>query len=151
MKGVFGTWKDLTDNVNVLATNLTVQLRDGRTGALITPSNLLFRVDHHDAIHNEWVKIGDNGTMTVTLPDDAKELSFQATYEEGMDTYINCDVAKQSDKERVVWYPIDLIVKSGVVTPNECSKTEYTAKPGEFIFFVRKRSAMDRLHNTDAQ
>ena len=28
VKGVFGTWKDLTDNVNVLASNLTVQLRD---------------------------------------------------------------------------------------------------------------------------
>ncbi len=28
VKGVFGTWKDLTDNVNGLAANLTVQLRD---------------------------------------------------------------------------------------------------------------------------
>ncbi len=28
VKGVFGTWKDLTDNVNGLASNLTVQLRD---------------------------------------------------------------------------------------------------------------------------
>ncbi len=28
VKGVSGTWKDLTDNVNVLASNLTVQLRD---------------------------------------------------------------------------------------------------------------------------
>jgi signal transduction histidine kinase/HAMP domain-containing protein/ActR/RegA family two-component response regulator len=28
VKGVYGTWKDLTDNVNVLASNLTVQLRD---------------------------------------------------------------------------------------------------------------------------
>jgi HAMP domain-containing protein len=28
VKGVSGTWKDLTDNVNVLAGNLTVQLRD---------------------------------------------------------------------------------------------------------------------------
>jgi HAMP domain-containing protein len=28
VKGVYGTWKDLTDNVNLLATNLTVQLRD---------------------------------------------------------------------------------------------------------------------------
>ena len=27
VKGVYGTWKDLTDNVNVLASNLTVQLR----------------------------------------------------------------------------------------------------------------------------
>src|SRR5256884_2634150 len=28
VKGVAGTWKDLTDNVNFMATNLTVQLRD---------------------------------------------------------------------------------------------------------------------------
>jgi HAMP domain-containing protein/signal transduction histidine kinase/ActR/RegA family two-component response regulator len=28
VKGVYGTWKDLTDNVNGLAANLTVQLRD---------------------------------------------------------------------------------------------------------------------------
>src|SRR6516162_1919200 len=28
VKGVLGTWKDLTDNVNGLASNLTVQLRD---------------------------------------------------------------------------------------------------------------------------
>src|SRR5207249_3706783 len=28
VKGVAGTWKDLTDNVNVMAGNLTVQLRD---------------------------------------------------------------------------------------------------------------------------
>src|SRR4029078_4491062 len=28
VKGVAGTWKDLTDNVNTMASNLTVQLRD---------------------------------------------------------------------------------------------------------------------------
>src|SRR5207237_5935895 len=28
IKGVAGTWKDLTDNVNLMASNLTVQLRD---------------------------------------------------------------------------------------------------------------------------
>ena len=28
MKGVSGTWKDLTDNVNVMASNLTAQVRD---------------------------------------------------------------------------------------------------------------------------
>jgi hypothetical protein len=130
---------------------ITVELRDGKTGLPITPSNLLLRVDHHDAIHTEWVKIGDTGGITVTVPDDAKEISLQATYGEGMDTYINCDVARQSDKERLVWYPIDVIMKTGAVTPNECSKTEYTAKPGEFVFFVRKRSAIDRLHNEEEQ
>src|SRR3989440_2658016 len=28
VKGVAGTWKDLTDNVNLMASNLTVQVRD---------------------------------------------------------------------------------------------------------------------------
>jgi len=28
VKGVAGTWKDLTDKVNLMASNLTVQLRD---------------------------------------------------------------------------------------------------------------------------
>jgi HAMP domain-containing protein len=28
VKGVAGVWKDLTDNVNFMASNLTVQLRD---------------------------------------------------------------------------------------------------------------------------
>src|SRR5438132_2284525 len=28
VKGVAGTWKDLTDNANAMASNLTVQLRD---------------------------------------------------------------------------------------------------------------------------
>jgi hypothetical protein len=130
---------------------ITVQLRDGRTGAPITPSNLLLRVDRHDTLHIEWVKIGDNGTITVTVPGDAKEFSLQATYGDGMETYINCDVAKQNDKERLVWYSIDLIEKSGEAAPNECGKTQYKTKPGEFIYFVRKRSAFDRLHNADAQ
>jgi hypothetical protein len=130
---------------------ITVRLRDGKTGMTITPSNFLLRVDHHETVHNEWVKIGDDGMVTITVPDDAKELSLQATYDEGMSTYINCDIARQSDKERVIWYPIDLIMKSGVAAPNECSKTEYPVKPGEFVFFVRKRSALDRMHNPDSQ
>jgi hypothetical protein len=130
---------------------ITVFLRDGRTGMPVTPSNFLLRIDHNETIHNEWVTIADDGTVTLAIPDDAKELSLQATYSQGMETYINCDAAKQSNKEREIWYPIDLIMKSGVVAPNECSKTEYPVKPGQFVFFVRKRGALDRLHNLDGQ
>jgi hypothetical protein len=129
-------------------TTISVQLRDGKTGKRITPSNFLLRVDHHETIRNEWVKINDDGTVSVTVPDDAKEISLQATYGSGMDYYVNCDAAKLSDKEREIWYPIDVIMKAGVVAPNECGRTDYTAKkPGEFIFFVRKRNALDPLHD----
>jgi hypothetical protein len=127
--------------------NFSVVLRDGRTGKLITPSNFLLRVDHHDTVRNEWVKINDDGTVIVTIPGDVKEISLQATYSSGMDYYVDCDAAKQTDKERTIWYPVDQIMTTGIVAPNECSKTDYPTQPGEFVFFVRKRSALDPLHN----
>jgi hypothetical protein len=130
---------------------ISVILRDGKTGKRITPSNFLLRVDHFETVQSEWVKIYDNGSVFVRVPLEAKEISLQATYESGMDTYINCDAAKQSDPEREIWYPIDVIMKAGVVAPNECSKTDYTAKPGEFVFFVRKRGVLDHIRNPDAQ
>ena len=117
-----------------------IRLLDGKTGQPVAASNFLVRVDHHSTQHNEWVHIQDDGTVTVALPADAKELAVKATYDMGMSIYINCDAARESDKERDIWYSVADILKTGVVAPNECSKTEYTAKAGEFIFFVRKRN-----------
>lgn len=122
-----------------------IRLLDGKTGKPVDASNFLVKVDHHDTVHNEWVHISDDGSVTVTLPADAQQIAVKATYDMGMDTYINCDAAKQKDKERDIWYPIPVIMKSGAVAPNECSKTEYTANPGEFVFFVRKRDWRDGL------
>ena len=123
---------------------ISIRLLDGKTGLPVKASNFLPKVDHHDTEHSEWVHMNDDGTVIVTLPADAKELSLKATYNGSMDTFINCDAAKESDRERDIWYPISDIVKSGMVAPNECSKTNYTAKPGEFVFFVRKRDWRDK-------
>ena len=127
------------------ATTISIRLLDGRTGLPVKASNFLVRVDHNETPHGEWVKIGDDGAVTVTLPADAKEISVKATYDMGMDTYVNCDAAKENDKERNIWYSIAKIVSAGVVAPDECAKTAFTARPGEFIFFVRKRSWYDNL------
>ena len=115
-----------------------IRLLDGKTGLPVKASNYLVRIDHHDTAHNEWVHINDDGAVIVTLPPDAREIAVKATYDMSTETYINCEVAKESDKQRDIWYPIAQILKSGVVAPNECSQTHYTAKPGEFVFFVRK-------------
>jgi hypothetical protein len=123
---------------------ISIRLLDGKTGLPVKASNFLVRIDHHDTIHSEWVKINDDGSVIVTLPADAKEISVKATYDMSMATYINCDAAKQTDKERNLWYPVSIILKAGVVAPNECGKTDFLAKPGEFIFFVRKRDWRDR-------
>ncbi|MGO8759284.1 MAG: hypothetical protein ACLQG3_14290 [Terracidiphilus sp.] len=126
------------------ANTVSVQVRDAKTGLPVKASNFLVLVDRRDTVHNEWVKIDDDGTVLVTLPADAKEFSIKATYEMGMSTYINCDAAKETDKERNIWYPVSLILHNGIVAPNECGKTDFEAKPGEFIFFVRKRDWHDR-------
>jgi hypothetical protein len=119
---------------------ITVQIRllDGKTGLPVKASNYLVRIDHHDTAHSEWVKMNDDGTVIVTLPSDAREIAVKATYDMSTETYINCEISKESDKQRDIWYPIAQVLQSGVVAPNECSQTHYTAKPGEFVFFVRK-------------
>lgn len=131
-------------DTNTPETNtVLIRLRDGKTGQPEKASNYLVRVDHNDTFHNEWVHIADDGTVTVTLPADAKEISVKATYDMSTETYINCDAAKESDKERDIWYSVSDIIKKGVVAPNECSKTIYKATPGEFTFFARKRGWRD--------
>jgi hypothetical protein len=124
---------------------ISIRLLDGKTGLPVKASNFLVRVDHNDTMHPDWVKINDDGTVVVTLPADAKEISVKATYGMGIDTYVNCDAAKESDKERNIWYPIATILSAGIVAPDECAKTDFKAKPGELIFFVRKRAWNDNL------
>ncbi len=123
---------------------ISIRLLDGKTGLPVRASNFLVRIDHHETIHPEWVRINDDGTVIVTLPADAKEFSIKATYDMSMETYVNCDAAKENDRERNIWYPVSIILKAGVVAPDECGKTDFIAKPGEFIFFVRKRDWRDR-------
>ncbi len=125
-------------------TTISIRLRDGRTGLPVNASNFLVRVDHDETMHNEWVKIADDGSVTVTIPADAKVISVKATYSNGMETFINCDAARESDKERNIWYSIATILSTGIVAPDECARTAFSAKPGEFTFFVRKRDWRDR-------
>jgi hypothetical protein len=124
---------------------ISIRLLDGKTGLPVKASNFLVRVDHNDTMHPDWVKINDDGTVVVTLPADAKEISVKATYGMGIDTYVNCDAAKESDKERNIWYSIATILKAGIVAPDECARAAFKVKPGEFIFFVRKRAWNDNL------
>jgi hypothetical protein len=123
---------------------ISIRLLDGKKGVPIEASSFLVRIDHQEAVHDDWVTIKDDNTVFVNVPASAKEISIKATYDRAMEVYINCDIAKESDNERNIWYSIPEILKTGVVAPNECSKTNYSAKPGEFVFFVRKRGWHDK-------
>ena len=126
---------------------ITVKLMEGKNGTPVTPSNFVVRIDRLDAVHSEWVRMHDDGTAEITIPGDAKQISVEATYDSSMETYVNCDGAKEKDRYAAHWYAIADIVKAGMVAPNECGKTRTSAKPGEFIFFVRKRDWRDLPSN----
>ena len=120
-----------------------IRLLDGKTGLPVEASNFLVRINRHETVRNELVRMNDDGSVVVTVPAGAQEIAIKPTYDLAMETYINCDAARETGKERDIWYSISTILQTGVVAPNECSETHYTAKPGEFIFFVRKRSWRD--------
>jgi len=135
---------------------VTLRMLDGRTGILIASSDYLVRVNHEEAAHGNWVVKNEDGSGKLTLPGDATALSVRATYDSNTVMYINCDAAKDtgsSDRAPGLdrWYQVSDILVSGVVAPNGCAgkkipdRLQVVAKPGEFVFFVRKLNAKEQF------
>ncbi|MGA8668679.1 MAG: hypothetical protein WB679_02320 [Terracidiphilus sp.] len=125
---------------------ITIKVRDGKTGASVTPSNIHVRFNHQGEASGNWVDQKDDGTIEVRLPVDAKAITVRATYENSMEYFVNCDMAKQKDSTADSWYPVSDILTAGIAIPNDCvrpkdaDKVKADAKPGEFVLFVRKRN-----------
>lgn len=128
---------------------ITVRVLDSRTGKPVTPSNLLVRVDKQSTIHLEWVKQNDDATGMITLPDSARLISVEATYDNSMEIYVNCDTAPEVYPGERRWYSIKTILNAGLAGDDGCIKPKKragmktTATPGELIFFVRERRRGD--------
>jgi hypothetical protein len=126
------------------AKTITILMLDGKTGKPIIPNNYMVRFDHRDALHNEMLQLNDDGSGKVTIPADASFFSVQGTYHNSLDVYINCDAGMEKDTSTLHWYSVSVILNAGVAAPNECYKgkfadaTRVTAKPGQFVFFVRE-------------
>jgi len=75
VKGVSGTWKDLTDNVNLMASNLTVQLRDvSKVSAAIASGDLTQKITVE--VQGEILQIKDViNTMVDQLGSFASEVT----------------------------------------------------------------------------
>lgn len=123
---------------------ITLRLLDGKTGRVVAPTGFLVRANHQPTLHGEWVQKNDDGTAELNIPEGISVLSIQATYENSMEIYFNCDSPKQAANPSELWYPVSEILTTGLVAPDGCvkpkaaDKLKVTAKPGEFVFFVRK-------------
>lgn len=130
---------------------ITVRVLDGRTGERIVPNNVVVRVDRRTETHVEWVRLADDGTATLTLPAATTSFAVHATYENGTEFYVNCDVSRQHQMEQDTWYPVEGVLSEGMVMPNECDRAKNAhdvktgAKPGEFVMLVRKHTWRDRV------
>jgi hypothetical protein len=129
---------------------IVVRVLDGKTGLPVSPTNLMVRINEQQTPRSDGVRLLDDGTAEVTLPANAAVISVQAAYDSSMEIYINCDAAKEKDTSTEHWYHVAEILSSGVVAPNECGreknfgKIKATAKPGEFVFFVRRRNWLEQ-------
>jgi hypothetical protein len=135
---------------------ITIRMLDSRTGKLIATSAYLVRVDQEQTVHANWVTQNEDGTGRLTVPSNAAALSVRATYDSTTRYYFNCDTNKdQGSSDRGAgldrWYKVSDILELGVVAPNGCGgkkvpdKLQVVAKPGEFVFFVRKLNALEQF------
>jgi hypothetical protein len=136
---------------------ITLRMLDGKTGKLIATSDFLVRIDHQKTVHADWVTMNDDGTGKLTLPKGASLLSIQASYDSSTSLYVNCDSNKEfkeSSQGTVLldrWYSLPDILAKGIVAPNDCigkkvpDKLQIFAKPGEFVFFVRRMTSGEQF------
>lgn len=130
---------------------ITLRMLDSRSGHLIATSEYLVQVNHKEEMHADWVKQIESGAGELTLPPEATVINIHAKYGGGMLVYVDCDT--QLDKGSAEhaaaldrWYSVADILALGVVAPNGCvnmkvaEKTRTLAKPGEFVFYVRKQN-----------
>jgi hypothetical protein len=136
---------------------ITVRMLEGRTGRLVMTTDFLVQINHQQEQHANWVTLNEDGSGKLTLPPGATDISIHGKYDSSMSVYVNCDMEKgkgilenQGLLESAVapdrWYPVTDILNSGVVAPNGClskkdaAKQKIAPKPGEFVFFVRKKN-----------
>ena len=135
-------------------TEKTIILRmlDGKTGKLVLNSDYLIRVDHEQTVHSNWVTLNESGTGKLTLPRGAKLFTVQGTYNSSMDVYVSCDSLNGKEAPVVRWYSVADVLTTGIIAPNGCgkpsaAKLKLAARPGEFIFFVRRHSFREDMKN----
>jgi hypothetical protein len=134
---------------------IALRMLDSRTGKPIVTKDFLVRVNREDTVHANWVTQNEDGTFKLTVPDDATVLSVRATYDNTTAFYVNCDsdtsgwfTAREPSPDH--WYKVSDILALGVVAPMGCGgkkitdKLQVVAKPGEFIFYVRKLNAREQ-------
>jgi hypothetical protein len=137
--------------------SIVIRLLDGKTGKPVEASNFQIRVDHQDAAHPNWVMQNADGTAKLTVPGSASLLSIHATYDDAIETFVNCDAATGKADMIEHWLVIKDILSTGMAVPDSCvnpgiaAKLMPAVKPGEIVLFVRKLNTRERMKDFSAR
>jgi hypothetical protein len=129
---------------------ITIRVLDGKTGRPLMASGYMVRVDHEQTAHANWAVQNQDGSGKLTVPGGATLFSIQATYDASTQTYVNCDSLTPDALPVDRWYAISEILATGIVAPNGCgkpkdaAKIKVVAKPGEFVFLVRRMTTREQ-------
>jgi hypothetical protein len=129
---------------------ITIRMLDSKTGKPITTSEIELHVGMSQTsaqtagIPPSYVQTDKDGVGEVTFPIAASDIGVYAR--DGAWGYVNCDCVKDRPYHEHR-YSISEILASGIVAPNRCNKRKFTAKPGEFIFFVRPMTFWEKFRN----
>jgi len=129
------------------ATSITVRMLDSRNGRVIPSNTFLVRINHQPIIHSDWITSNEDGSATLTLPPEARDVIVQATYDSSTQIYINCDSLRKKEPPADQWYAVSDLVKFGVAAANGCGKHRASALAGELVFFVRKQNWKEEMQD----
>jgi hypothetical protein len=126
---------------------IRIRMLDSKTGKPITTSEFMVWSNHEFGPNFAWVKPDKEGVGEMTLPSTSNivAISVHATYGPANWSYANCDSVRHWGSHPAPWYAIYDILRSGVVADNYCNEKKTTAKPGEFVFFVRPMTFWEKM------
>ena len=138
------------------AVTIHVRLLDGRTGENLSGMDLAFvdySRDRNGTIHADLngrttVTTARDGDSYVASPDAHGVLVFGGVGKGG--DWIPCSRQKLYDSATRTYgtehlYSVSIVVVSGLVAKNSCSKKTAAAKPGELVIFLRHSTWWERF------
>jgi len=132
---------------------ITIRVMDSKTGLPVTKDDLHFylwavKEDPGAFSYSPDTVLSGNqtgtGTGGVAIPDGLNYIRTWVSFGPTSWGLVSCDIPK-GKPHAIPIYSVSKILNSGVVAPNLCSRKTATAKPGEFVLFVRQMTFWEAM------
>lgn len=137
------------------ATTITIRVMDSKTGLPVKQGDLHFTLwatkEYPETISYSpdrmlWGVQTGVGLGEVTIPGGLNYIRAWVSFGSTNWGMVSCDVTKGNPHPMPI-YSVAQILETGILAPNLCSQRTTSAKPGEFVLFVRKMTFWEGMRN----